>query len=69
MRRRRLFVAWIFGGMIFAILTIVTIEAGQENPWWLIALVPIAAALLFVIRLGYEYGSAIVGDDDAWSWS
>ncbi len=64
-RRRRLFIAWMFGGLIIAILTIATIEIGQDNPLWLAVLLPIAAALLYLIRFGYEYGSVAVNEVDA----
>jgi hypothetical protein len=57
-RRRRLFVAWIFGGLAFAVATIVTIEVGQRNVLWLIALVPIAVALSYLGRRAYAYGNA-----------
>lgn len=61
-RRRRLFIAWMFGGLIFAILTIATIDGAQENAWWLAALVPIAAVLGYLIRVGYAYGSGGVDE-------
>lgn len=61
-RRIRLFVAWMFGGLIFAILTMVTIDGAHENSWWFAALVPIAAVLGYLIRFGYLYGSAGVDE-------
>lgn len=61
-RRRRLFVAWMFGGLIMAILTIAAIDAGRDNSWWFAALIPIAALLGYLAKVGYAYGSGTIDE-------
>jgi len=48
----------MFGGLFLAILTMLAVEGGQDNAWWFVALLPIAALLFFVVRAGYRYGKA-----------
>ena len=58
-RRRRLFIAWMFGGLFFAVSTIAVLDQSQESMWWLALLAPIAVALAYSIWRGYVYGSAV----------
>lgn len=55
----------MFGGLIVAILTMTTVDAGQENSWWFAALIPIAAVAGYLARFGYAYGRGIVDGADA----
>jgi hypothetical protein len=57
-RRRRLFVGWAFCGWPVAFLVTYTLDAAQEDVRWALALLPIAAGLVFGLRRAHEYGNA-----------
>jgi len=60
-RRWRLFLLWMFAGVLVAGLVIVILDAARTDASWGLLLIPVLIGLGFFIKIGYRYGNAAVG--------